>query len=80
MASPVQSEQGGARVRIPPPLVFLVLLFAGIGLRYAVVAPPPLPFSRSLQIVIGAVLAVAGIALAVSARQLFVASGQDPKP
>ncbi|HXU68470.1 MAG TPA: isoprenylcysteine carboxylmethyltransferase family protein [Polyangia bacterium] len=80
MTSSVQSGQGGARVRVPPPLVLLGLVLTGFVLRWVGVVPPPLPFSRTVQLVIGALLAAAGIALAVSARNLFAASGQDPRP
>jgi protein-S-isoprenylcysteine O-methyltransferase Ste14 len=73
------STSGGARVRIPPPLVFLASVIGGFVLRF-VVAPPPLPFSRTVQLVVGAVLALAGINLAFWARQLMVASGQNPRP
>ena len=80
MTSPVQSKQGGARVRIPPPAVFLALVLTGFVLGWIGLVPPRLPFSRTVQIVIGALFAAGGIALAVSARNLFVASGQDPRP
>jgi protein-S-isoprenylcysteine O-methyltransferase Ste14 len=74
-----QSKEGGARVRLPPPLLFVVLIAAGVALRY-VVAPPPLPFARALQIVVGAVLAVAALLLGGSAFGLFKTAGQNPKP
>ena len=74
-----ESKQGGARVRIPPPLVFLVANGAGLGLRY-VVAPPLLPFARVVQLVVGGVLAALAIALGLSALGLFKKSGQDPAP
>ena len=79
MASPVESKQGGARVRIPPPLVLVAFLLAGFLLR-PLVAPPPLPFSRTVQIIIGGVLFLAAVALGGSARGLFSASGQDLRP
>ena len=71
--------RGGARVRIPPPLVFLTLIGAGAALRY-VVAPPPLPGSRLVQLVVGAVIAVAAFLLGVPAQLLFRRSGQHPAP
>jgi protein-S-isoprenylcysteine O-methyltransferase Ste14 len=74
-----ESKQGGARVRIPPPLVFVVLIGAGIGLRY-LVAPPPLPGSRTVQLVVGALLVVAALGLGGTAFGLFKRSGQDPAP
>jgi protein-S-isoprenylcysteine O-methyltransferase Ste14 len=74
-----ESKQGGARVRIPPPLVFLVANVGGVGLRYLVVTPP-LPFARVVQLIVGGVLAVAAIALGLPAFGLFKKSGQDPRP
>ncbi|HEY2744073.1 MAG TPA: hypothetical protein VGL86_05605, partial [Polyangia bacterium] len=79
MTSALESKQGGARVRIPPPLVLVAFLLAGFVLR-RVVTPPPLPFSRTVQIVVGAVVFVAAFALGWSARSLFAASGQDLRP
>ena len=74
-----ESKEGGARVRIPPPLVFVASIGAGVGLRYAV-APPLLPLGRTVQLIVGGVIAVAAIALGGSAFGLFKKSGQDPKP
>jgi protein-S-isoprenylcysteine O-methyltransferase Ste14 len=79
MASATESEQGGARVRIPPPLVLLTSLGVGFGLRY-LVPPPPLPLPRIVQLLIGAVVAATGIGLALSAFGLFQKSGQDLRP
>ncbi|MGZ3442633.1 MAG: methyltransferase family protein [Polyangia bacterium] len=75
-----ESKQGGARVRIPPPLVFVALIGAGVGLRYLVVAPPPLPGGRTAQLAVGALLVVAALALGGTAFGLFKRSGQDPTP
>jgi protein-S-isoprenylcysteine O-methyltransferase Ste14 len=74
-----ESKQGGARVRIPPPLVFLVANGAGLGLRY-VVAPPLLPFARVVQLVVGGALAALAIALGLSALGLFKKSGPNAAP
>ncbi len=74
-----ENKQGGARVRIPPPLVFVALIGAGVGLRYVVV-PPPLLFARTVQIAVGALFVVAAVALGGSAFGLFKRSGQDPAP
>jgi protein-S-isoprenylcysteine O-methyltransferase Ste14 len=71
--------RGGARVRIPPPLVFLALIGAGVGLRY-VIAPPPLPGTRVVQLAVGAVVVAAAIALAVSSFLGLKRTGQDPAP
>lgn len=71
--------RGGARVRLPPPLVFLGLIAAGVGLRY-VVAPPPLPGSRAVQFAVGGGLVALALAIGGSAFRLFKKSGQDPAP
>jgi protein-S-isoprenylcysteine O-methyltransferase Ste14 len=74
-----ESKQGGARVRIPPPLVFLALIGAGVGLRY-LIAPPPLPGGRAAQFTVGGVLVALALAIGGSAFGLFEKSGQDPAP
>ena len=71
--------RGGARVRLPAPLVVVVAILAGIGLRY-LVAPPPLPGSRTVQLVVGALLLVAGLAIGFPAFRMMKKSGQDPTP
>jgi protein-S-isoprenylcysteine O-methyltransferase Ste14 len=71
--------RGGARVRIPPPLVFLALIGAGVALRY-VVAPPPLPGSRGEQFAVGGALVAMALAIGGSAVGLFKKSGQDARP
>jgi protein-S-isoprenylcysteine O-methyltransferase Ste14 len=74
-----ESKEGGARVRIPPPLVLVAFIGAGIGLRY-LVAPPPLPLGRTVQLAVGALIAIAALALGGTAFGLFKRSGQDPRP
>lgn len=69
----------GARVRIPPPLVFLAGVLAGIALQ-RFVAPAHLPVARAMAIAGGVLLLLAGIALVGSAIRLFVRTGQDPAP
>lgn len=71
--------RGGARVRVPAPLALLVTVLAGIGLRY-LAAPPPLPGPRVAQIVVGALVGVAGFVLGGSAFGLFKRHGEDPTP
>ena len=79
MAAPVESRHGGANVRVPPPLVFLVSMGAGVGLHW-IVAPPPLPFSRAVGLAIGAALVAVALGLIAWAFGLFKKSGQDPAP
>lgn len=71
--------RGGARVKLPPPLVFLALIAAGVGLRY-LAAPPPLPGSRGVQFAVGGALVGLALAIGGSAFRLFRRSGQDPAP
>ncbi len=71
--------RGGARVRLPAPLVVVASILVGVGLRYLIV-PPPLPGSRLLQLVVGAIVLIAGFAFGVPAFRMMKKSGQDPKP
>ncbi|HEX9104992.1 MAG TPA: isoprenylcysteine carboxylmethyltransferase family protein [Polyangia bacterium] len=59
--------------------MFLGLLLVGVGLRY-VIAPPPLPGSRLVQLVVGGVLVALALALGGTAQGLFRRSGQHPAP
>ena len=71
--------RGGARVRLPPPLLLLAVIGAGVGLRY-VVPPPPLPGGRAVQFAVGGALIALALAIGGSAFGLFKKSGQDPVP
>lgn len=71
--------RGGARVRLPPPLVFLVAIGVGVGLRY-VVAPPPLPGSTTVHRIFGLLLVGWALALGFWAFGWFKKSGQNPAP
>lgn len=73
------STEKGARVRVPPPLVFLSLTVAGVVLDlFARFATIPLPLGA--RVACGATLALAGVALVAWAVGLFRRSGQDPAP
>jgi len=74
------SKQGGARVRMPPPLVFVLAIGVGVALRYLLPPPPPLPGPRVGQFVVGALAIVTALALGFSAIRQFTATGQDPAP
>jgi protein-S-isoprenylcysteine O-methyltransferase Ste14 len=74
-----ESKQGGARVRIPPPLVFTGFIGLGIALRYGV-GPLSVPLPRAAQLALGALFAAAAFALGGSAVGLFRRTGQDPAP
>ena len=77
--SPLQSPQGGARVRFPPPVVFLGFLLVGAFIHSAVL-PLPFPLPRSITLAAGGLLVVAAIALIAASLQLFRATGQHPRP
>ena len=73
------TEKDGAAVRVPPPLVFVGLLVAGV-LLHRYVAPAPMALSQGIRIAAAAVAAVAGLILMGGAIGLFRRTGQDPKP
>ena len=73
------STEHGAHVRIPPPLVFLSALLAGVALGHFV-HPAALRLGRTLGVAAGGLVAVTGIALIVSARVWFTRTGQSPVP
>jgi protein-S-isoprenylcysteine O-methyltransferase Ste14 len=76
MTQPISAERG-ASVRFPPPLVFVGFIVLGIILRYVV--GPLLPAAGWTRL-LGAGLLLAGVAVIVSARTLFVRTGQHPAP
>ena len=70
-----ESSETGARVRIPPPLVFAVAILIGWllpGLR--------LHGHHAARIAAGALLVAAGLVLGGAAIGLFRKTGQDPAP
>jgi protein-S-isoprenylcysteine O-methyltransferase Ste14 len=73
-----RTEQG-ARVRFPPPLVFLLSVGVGLLVHYAALSLR-LGLPIAARIAAGAVVTVAGLALGASAFGLFRKSGQDPAP
>ena len=73
------SGERGARVRFPPPLVYLLAVLAGLAAGNWVAAAP-VPIDRTLRIAVGVLLAAAGVALAASARIHFLRTGQNVIP
>jgi protein-S-isoprenylcysteine O-methyltransferase Ste14 len=72
-------EERGARVRLPPPLVYLLSIVVGFIVQYAGL-PLRLGGPPAVRIAAGAVVTLAGILLGGSAFGLFRKSGQDPAP
>jgi len=72
-------KQDGAAVRLPPPLVYLGALVAGVLLNKFVIALP-IAFSQWFRIGAAGILASLGLASMVSAHRLFERTGQNPKP
>lgn len=74
-----EGDRDGAAVRIPPPLVYLGGVIAGV-LVHGFVLPlrPPLP--PGARVALTAVAILLGLSLMGGAIRLFRRSGQDPKP
>ncbi len=69
-------KQRGARVRFPPPLVFLISTLLGVALhRYAIGLDWPIG-----TLVIGIVVIALAVALLASAQTWFRRTGQSPVP
>jgi protein-S-isoprenylcysteine O-methyltransferase Ste14 len=77
--SSTQSKYGGARVRFPPPLVFLALVVVGVILQRAL-RPVAIPLGFCTRIGFGAVILLAGLSSVISARIWFTRTGQSPMP
>jgi protein-S-isoprenylcysteine O-methyltransferase Ste14 len=77
--SAVESRQGGANVRVPPPLVFLAFIGMGV-LLHVYVHALPVPLARAARLAAALATGLAGLGLCLSTLQLFVRSGQNPEP
>lgn len=75
----LQSRHGGARVTVPPPLLFLAALAAGV-LVDRLVTRWAVPGGVAVRVALSALAIVAGLALGGPAIRLFHRTGQDPKP
>jgi protein-S-isoprenylcysteine O-methyltransferase Ste14 len=69
----------GARVRVPPPLVFAACTLSAVAL-HNLVMPLRLPAPRLLTVALGIGIALLGVATTASARILFLRTGQCPTP
>ena len=75
----VESKQGGANVRFPPPLVFLGLIGLGLVLQFFL-RPMRVSYVPWVRFAVGLPALLAGLLLIAGAVGLFRKSGQDPKP
>jgi protein-S-isoprenylcysteine O-methyltransferase Ste14 len=73
------AAERGAKVRFPPPLVYLVSILLGVAIRYAA-APLAVAAYRYLAMAAGVAVILAGLGLIAGAWTLFRRTGQDPKP
>ena len=73
------SNKDGAKVRFPPPLVFLVAIVLGVVVQHKSV-PLSLGFARGLRIAAAVLILACGVSLVASARVLFKRTGQNPIP
>jgi protein-S-isoprenylcysteine O-methyltransferase Ste14 len=74
-----QREERGARVRFPPPLVFVGFSLLGEVLRRAW-TPLPFPVGRWISLIVGILVLATGVGFIATALRLHRLSGQDPKP
>jgi protein-S-isoprenylcysteine O-methyltransferase Ste14 len=76
--SEVENKEGGARVRFPPPFVFIAGVVVGAGLQH--LAPLRLGVSRGAGLGLGLVIVAVGLALLAWAGRTMRRTGQDPAP
>jgi protein-S-isoprenylcysteine O-methyltransferase Ste14 len=74
-----QSKHGGAKVSLPPPLVFLAFLLLGVALQ-RLLLPLAAPIGIAVRVLAALVACSVGALLGRQALGLFKRSGQDPKP
>ena len=72
-------NEGGAKVRFPPPLVFLGAVLLGVIVQRMAV-PLSLALAPGLRVAASVLVLVCGVSLVVSARLLFKRTGQNPIP
>jgi len=79
MSTEHQTEQGGAKVRLPPPLVFVGFIVVGLLLQW-LVWPLGLRLELAPRLVVGQLLVAAGVGLGGWSTVRFRRTGQDPAP
>ena len=72
-------NKDGAKVRFPPPLVFLGAIVLGVTVQYKAM-PLSLMFARGLRLAAAVLILACGVSLVASARILFKRTGQNPIP
>jgi protein-S-isoprenylcysteine O-methyltransferase Ste14 len=72
-------KEDAARVRFPPPLVFLGAILLGVIVQLTAM-PLSLLFTRGFRVAAGVLILACGVSLVVSARILFKRTGQNPIP
>jgi protein-S-isoprenylcysteine O-methyltransferase Ste14 len=72
-------KKDGATVRIPPPMIYLAAVIAGV-LFHAFVLPLPMRLPLVVRLAAAIAVGLMGALIMVSAAVLFRRSGQDPKP
>jgi len=77
--APSDPAEPAARVRFPPPLVFVLWLLMGVALHH-LVQPAHAPGHRAISAVAGILLLLIGLGLLIWARVHFFRTGQDPIP
>jgi protein-S-isoprenylcysteine O-methyltransferase Ste14 len=74
-----EGDRDGAAVRVPPPLVYLGAVVAGVLVHWLWL-PARLTLPPGARVALTAVVALLGLSLMGGAIRLFRRSGQDPKP
>ena len=73
------ADSDGAKVKVPPPAVFLLSLLLGFGLNH-LVPLPPIPLDSRTRVAIGVLIVVLGIVPIAWARMHFFRTKQNPIP
>jgi protein-S-isoprenylcysteine O-methyltransferase Ste14 len=73
------ANKDGAKVRFPPPLVFLGAIIAGMIVQ-RMATPLSLRVAPGIRVTLGVLILVCGIVLVISARIWFTRTRQSPIP
>ena len=77
--SQFESGEGGAKVRFPPPLVYLVFILFGVAIQRTV-APLSIGAGSLFIRTAGVAVVLVGLWLNIDAWKLFQRTGQHPAP